>query len=172
MKRVRRRSRAVYRVYGEKEYLAGADALATQEDPSLAAEPVCGRGLRRVACATALTGTVGAVGGVVGLAGLRTHVRALDRRVIAQRIVAPSVRMAAPGGHPSASRRVARGQSPRRDLSRRVHERRPLVMRASLGTASRAQAPVRTFARSSAATQAPPEAEARPAAQSEFGFER
>jgi hypothetical protein len=213
MTRVRRRSRAVYRVYGEEEYLAGADTSVAQEDLSLAAEPASGRGLRRIACATALTGTVGAVGGVVGLAGPRTHARALDRREIAQRI-APSARATPPGRRPSEFRRVARGQSPHRDLSRRVHERRLLVAGDYLGKASRARTSVRALTAStsqvtparrseideisdrqggagadssdeassaavrapvespSAAPQAPPETEARPAAQSEFGFER
>src|SRR5579862_5289999 len=103
----RRRSRAVYRVYDEQQYLAGADVLDVfaGEATPLAAEPKHGRGLRRIAGAAALTGTVGAVGGVVGLAGLRTHASTPDRREIAGRI-APSVRAIARSGHAKVDART------------------------------------------------------------------
>ena len=94
-----RRSRAVYRVYSEEEYLAGADALAAWKRRAAAGEPAHGRRLQRLAGAAALTGAVGTVGGVVGLAGLRTH--AVDRREIARR-VAPPTRAAAFRRHVSA----------------------------------------------------------------------
>jgi hypothetical protein len=205
MTRLRRRPRAVYRVYGEEEYLAGVDTLSAQEDLPLAGEPTHGRRLQRIAGAAALTGAVGTVGGVVGLAGLRMHT--LDRREIAQR-VAPSTPGAALRRHVSASTHVARDQSQHRSPSRRTHERGGVSAQLSLRTAS----PVRASARGltarapriarayeadlgsgasteassaagrvagrapaeapSAAQQAPPASEARPQAQSEFGFER
>jgi hypothetical protein len=100
MTRLRRRPRTVYRVYGEEEYLAGADALAAREDAPApreypSREPVPGRRLQRIAGAAALTGAVGTVGGVLALAELRAHEPAhmLDRREIARRIAPPTRRV-------------------------------------------------------------------------------
>jgi hypothetical protein len=152
MTRLRRRPRAVYRVYGEEEYLAGADTLPVREDLTLAEQATHGRRLQRIAGAAALTGAVGTVGGVVGLAGLRAH--AVDRREIAQR-VAPSTPGAALRRHASASTHVARDQSqhrsPLRSPSRRTHERGGVSARLSPGTASR----VRTFAQETAVSRSP-----------------
>ena len=66
MTRLRRRPRAVYRVYSEEEYLAGADALTVWDGP-LSDEPKRGRRLQRIAGTAALTGAVGTVAGIVGL---------------------------------------------------------------------------------------------------------
>lgn len=219
LRRLRRR-RSAYRVYGEEEYLAGADALAVEEDARLCGiecpahdEPPHGRRLQRLAGAAALTGTVGAVGGIVGLASSRTHARALDRREIAQR-AAPSARVARVGARSSAlpagpSLHAPHGRGPGRRPSSRIHKRRRVTApRISLGTVSPARAPVRGLTvgaariapahevdlgagtateatsasggaaggvpvRAPSAAQAPPPAgAARPAAQSEFGFER
>jgi hypothetical protein len=217
MTRLRRRPRATYRVYGEKEYLAGVDPLGDWDDvPARDEEPVrptaardgqpAGAGrLQRLAGAAALTGAVGAVGGIVGLAGLRTHARALDRREIAQRL-APPPRVTASRGHTNALARATRRQIHPVSPSRRTFARRGTSARVSPGSASRAWKPARAIAASapritrrasaanagpSSATKAPgatPQApaatpstasqeppaptEARPAAQSEFGFER
>jgi hypothetical protein len=200
MTRLRRRPRAVYRVYGEDEYLAGVDALPAGEG-SPSDEPTHGRRLQRIAGAAALTGAVGTVGGVVGLAGLRVH--AGDRRELAARTV-PSIRAAASRGHASAPAHVARRQILHPSSPRRMHGRRSTAVGVSRGPMSRAD----TFARAIAvdapqsapahrseideisdrpssavqgtsteavsAVQGPPPAapEARPRAQSEFGFER
>ena len=91
MTRLRAVAQAVYRVYGEDEYLAGADTFA---DWDVAQAPAEEPNARTQVCsafagAAALTGAVGTVGGVVGLDGLRAH--AADRREIAERIV-PSMR--------------------------------------------------------------------------------
>jgi hypothetical protein len=216
MTRSRRRPRAAYRVYGEQEYLAGADALgdcdgpAPDEEPgggtaARFGQPAGGPRLQRLAGAAALTGAVGAVGGVVGLAGLRTHTHALDRREIAQRL-APSPRMTASRGHTNALARAPGRRIPPASPSRRTPARHGTSARVSPGSASRARKPARAIAASAppvthrastassgpgSATEAPsstPQApaaapgaasqeplaptEARPAAQSEFGFER
>lgn len=216
MTRLCRRPRAVYRVYDEEEYLAGADPLPAWEEEAqgepAAGEPSHGRRLQRLAGAAALTGAVGTVGGVVGLAGLRTH--AADPREIAQRVM-PSARAAALRGNASTPARAAHRQTlhPTRPPSR--HARRGAHARVSLSSAKRAETPVREIAVSastataargtyrwitrareassgegssteaqSAAPGAPAETasasaetpsaatEARPRAQSEFGFER
>ncbi len=196
---MRRRPRAVYRVYGEEEYLAGVDALPAWEEPS-SGDPTHGRRLQRIAGAAALTGAVGTVGGVVGLAGLRA--RAVDRREIAQRI-APSVRTAS-RGHASTPAHVVRRQILRPGPSRPMHRRRRTPARVSLGPPSRVEKAVRvatvsassrtpahrseideisdrpasvgqgtsTEAVSAAQGTPPAAAEARARVQSEFGFER
>jgi hypothetical protein len=173
MTRLRRRSTTVYRVYGEEEYLAGADMLTVWEDAPPAEEPTPGRRLQRLAGAAALTGAVGTVGGVVGLAGLRAH--AVDRREIAQRVV-PPVRAVALRGHASTPAHMARRWTLHPIRPRRVHARRRTAVRLSHGSASRAETAARTIAvsapQASAAQHAPAEAHARPQAQSEFGFER
>ncbi len=210
----RRRSRAVYRVYDEQQYLAGADVLDafSGEDPRLAAEPKHGRGLRRIAGAAALTGTVGAVGGVVGLVGPRTHASAPDRREIAGRI-APSARASARSGHANLAAQAVHGQAYRRSPAWRIQRPRDASPGASLGLAPRTRVSVRALAVSASrlphahrsegekiadrsantgasssmqasnvasgtpalatsASQRVSPGEARPAAQSEFGFER
>lgn len=199
MTRLRRRPGAVYRVYGEEEYLAGADTLFDWDGPP-ADEPKHGRRLQRIAGAAALTGAVGTVGGVVGLAGLHTH--AVARREIAERIVSP-VRRAGSPAHASAPAHGARRQILHPSPSRRTHTHRRTPAQVSRGPASRAETSARTLAVSaspstpahrsgideisnrpasarqeaatetaSAGPQAAPAAEARPRAQSEFGFER
>jgi hypothetical protein len=224
MTRLRRRPRAVYRVYDEDEYLAGADPLPTWEEEaaavvaattqgkSPAGEPSHGRRLQRLAGAAALTGAVATVGGVEGLAGLRTH--AAEPREIAQRVM-PSARAAALRGnastpvramrrqtlHPTrpASRQMRRGKAPslsHGSASRVQTDARTIAVSASTATAARESAVRFTRAREassgeSSSTQAPSAApgasaetasataqtpsaatEARPRAQSEFGFER
>jgi hypothetical protein len=198
MTRLRRRPGAVYRVYGEEEYLAGADALAAWVQPP-ADEPKHGRRLQRIAGAAALTGAVGTVGGVVGLAGVRAH--AVDRRKIAERIV-PPMRVTALRGSASTSAHAARRQILRQSRPRRTHAHRGMASSVSLApalhteTTARAVAPRSTPAHArraalltsteaaSGVQEAPAEAagavqetppanpEARPRAQSEFGFER
>jgi hypothetical protein len=144
----RRSSPAAFRVYGEEEYLAGVDAFGTHDDgPPVPVGQVQRHGLRRIACATALTGTVGAVGGVVGLAGLRAHVGGLNRRDVAQRVAlsahvpASSVRVSVASARPPAlapaRRRAALEQVSHRRLFPRVRERRPLIARALAASASR-----------------------------------
>jgi hypothetical protein len=173
MTRLRRRPRAVYRVYGEEEYLAGVDTLSAREDLPLVEEPTHGRRLQRIAGAAALTGAVGTVGGVVGLAGLRMH--AVDRREMAQRVMSP-VRAVPARGHTSTPAHMARRRTLHPIRPRRVHAHRRTAVRLSHGSALRAETAARTIAvsapRASAAQQAPAEAHARPQAQSEFGFER
>jgi hypothetical protein len=164
MTRLRRRPRAIYRVYGEEEYLAGADALPAREDAPPAEEPTHGRRLQRIAGAAALTGAVGTVGGVVGLAGLRTHARALDRREIAQR-TAPPLRAAGSRGHASPSSHLTRREILHRYPSRHAHARRARAERVSQRPASRVGAGARTMVVASAsretfarAASAPPSA--------------
>jgi hypothetical protein len=174
--RLRGRSRAAYRLYGEEEYLAGADALADWNGPPTD-EPVRGRRLQRLAGAAALTGAVGTVGGVVGLAGLRAH--PAGRREIARRIV-PSVQPASVRGHVRTPARAVRRSSHRPSSSRRVHARRGTPrgtqVRLSPGHATGAETPARALAMSApqagAAQSAPAEVHAGTRAQSEFGFER
>jgi hypothetical protein len=179
--RLRRQPRAVYRVYDEDEYLAGGDALAGWDAPP-APETKRGRRLQRLAGTAALTGAVGTVGGVIGFAGLRAHP---DNRPEIAEHRAPSVRTVTP--------RTSRNVSGSRNVSvsavrvtRRRHiahlDRRPRI---SVGARPVEVALARTpqIARSvpeiparavaaSAVQSAPAEAEARPRAQSEFGFER
>lgn len=199
---LRRRSRAVYRVYSEDEYLAGADALPDWDAPvaepsSLSAGPGmpaaqprstmsgCSarpagasreRRLRRLAGAAALTGAVGTVGGMVGLAGMRAH--AGNRTEIAEHR-APPPRMAVPRTNTSAVRvprrqrhvvhldRARRIRAGRRSRSAGVTLARTPRSQARHAPEISAQAVV-----ASAAQGAPSETEARPGAQSEFGFER
>jgi hypothetical protein len=201
MTRLRRRPGAVYRVYGEEEYLAGADALAAWVQPP-ADEPKHGRRLQRIAGAAALTGAVGTVGGVVGLAGVRAH--AVDRREIAERIV-PSMRATALRGSASTSAHAARRQILRPSRPRRTHAHRGMASSVSLAPALHTETTARAVAAiasrsmpararraalvtsteaASGVQEAPAEApgavqetppanpEARPRAQSEFGFER
>jgi hypothetical protein len=74
----RRTPRAVYRVYSEEAYLAGANAL--DEWPvSPSRDAPGGRRLRRLSGAAALTGAVGTVGGVIVIVGV--GVRSADQRV-------------------------------------------------------------------------------------------
>jgi hypothetical protein len=172
--RLRRRPRAVYRVYGEEEYLAGVDTLPVREDLPLAEEPTHGRRLQRIAGAAALTGAVGTVGGVVGLAGLRMH--AVDRREIAQRVLSP-VRAAPVRGHTSTPAHMVRRRTLHPIRPRRMHARGGTAVRLPHGSALRAQSTVRTIAvsapRASAGQYASPETHVGPPrAQSEFGFER
>jgi hypothetical protein len=114
MTRLRRRPRTVYRVYGEEEYLAGADALPLREDAPASREcpsrePAPGRRLQRIAGAAALTGAVGTVGGVLARAELRAHEPAhmLDRRELARRI-APPARRASSRAHARTPARLTR----------------------------------------------------------------
>jgi hypothetical protein len=177
MSRLRRRPRAVYRVYDEDEYLAGVDPLPAweeaEEEP--AGELSHGRKLQRLAGAAALTGAVGTVGGVVGLAGLRTH--ATDPREIAQRVMPPAPTAALPR-HASRSvpavRRRRTLQPPTRPPSQ--HTLRGTHARIALGSATRAESPVRGITvrtqQASVARYAPAEDHVRTVAQSEFGFER
>jgi len=173
MTRLRGRSRAVYQVYGEEEYLAGTDALPAWDGPP-SDEPKHGRRLQRIAGAAALTGAVGTVWGVIGLAELRA--RAIDRRELAQRVVSP-IRAAALPRHMSAPAHLARRQIPHPSSPRRTHAHRRTQTRVSPGLVSRSETPARVIAVSSppasTAQQVPAEeAHAGPRAQSEFGFER
>jgi hypothetical protein len=110
---LRRRPRAVYRVYSEDEYLAGADpfvdwdAAAELDRDVPTAEPTAHRQkpnmrprghsrerrLHRLAGAAALTGAVGAVGGVIAVAGLRSHpvTRQIAANISVAAPAAPSV---------------------------------------------------------------------------------
>jgi hypothetical protein len=213
--RPRRRSRTVYRVYNEEEYLAGADALSAGGDVPPSCErpshgPTHGHRLQRIAGAAALTGAVGAVGGIAGLAEMRArtpaHAHVLDRHEIAQR-VAPAVRSAPSRAGMSPPLHGARRRiSHRRLPSRHAHVGRTRPVRVSHRSASREGAGARTTVFMSASREtsarvastapgasteiasttqgAPAEvpstalqtpsapATARPAAQSEFGFER
>jgi hypothetical protein len=81
----RRRPRAVYRVYSEEQYLAGADSFGDLE--AVVAQPTSAvsessvwperssreRRLRRLAGAAALTGAVGTVLATIAVFGLRSH---------------------------------------------------------------------------------------------------
>ena len=191
MTRLRRRPRAVYRVYGEEEYLAGVDTLCAREDPPLVEEPTHGRRLQRIAGAAALTGAVGTVGGIVGLAGLRMH--AVDRREIAQRAMSP-VRAAAVREHASTPAHMMRRRTLHPIRPRRIHARRRTAMRPPHGSALQAESAAPTIVISASrstsahvvgavpgistdatsAAQGPSSAtpDVRPRAQSEFGFER
>jgi hypothetical protein len=205
MMRPRRRSRAVYRIYGEEEYLAGLDALTDWDGPPAEA-PAHGRRLHRIAGAAALTGAVGTVGGVVGLAVVHAH--AADRRETAEHFgssIATAVRRgstsAASAGQASHRHVVSRSRSRGRHLAARtpVHVALARTRRPRAGASARAiavsspqdsPAPVASAVRDTS-TEAPSAAqgtptatdgdaqgaspatpEARPQAQSEFGFER
>lgn len=160
MTRLRRRPRTVYRVYGEEEYLAGADALPLREDapasrecPSRdcsSREPAPGRRLQRIVGAAALTGAVGTVGGVLALAELRAHERAhtLHRRELARRIPPPVRRASSHARTPArlTSRRISHSfASPRarEDGARSVRpsHRQPSTVGAGARTAVVASTP-------------------------------
>ncbi len=154
---LRRRPRAVYRVYDEDEYLAGVDPLPVWEEEAQGKSPAGelshGRKLQRLAGAAALTGAVGTVGGVVGLAGLRTH--APGPREIAQRVMPPA-RTVAPRGHVSTPVRATRR---RRTLHpapwpRGMHRQARRVRAGALshGPASRVQTVARAIAVNGAST--------------------
>jgi hypothetical protein len=141
MRLSRRRVRTIYRVYGEEEYLAGADPFPDWDASphgeatrgGLGEEPPHRRrgesthrrhGLRRLAGAAALTGAVGAVGGAIGLAARDGH--AVHRRELAQGR-APAVRAASMH---AATMRVAATRRAMSDGSaspRRVGMRRSLA---------------------------------------------
>jgi hypothetical protein len=167
---LRRTPRAVYRVYSQDDYLAGADQLDSR-DPSPVAGVSRERLLRRLAGAAVLTGAVGATAGVIVLAGIRE--RSTDRQVAVNRLprsqaVPPpaasnsSIRADRPGAgpHDAAARRSA---ADRRKLIRR--RRSPYAVPASL--TRRKFASVRGSARNVLNETA-----GKPTAQSEFGFER
>lgn len=141
-------SPAAFRVYGEEEYLAGLDTLGSHEDDlTVPVGPVQRHGLRRIACATALTGTVGAVGSVVGLSGPRAHVSGLDRREVAQHVARSAhvpvstarvlVSSAWPPVRGPVRRRATLSHVFHRRPSRRPRESRPLLARALAAGASR-----------------------------------
>jgi len=124
---LQRRHRAVYRVYGEDEYLAGADPFAdwnagpAAEPRHRRSEPKQGHSLQRVAGVVALTGAVGTVGVTVGL-GLRSHPGA--RRIAVAAVASPA--RGAPsigGGSPVRVASPVRG-TPRREAVRRIGARR------------------------------------------------
>jgi len=100
---LQRRHRAVYRVYSEDEYLAGADPFAdwnagpAAEPRRVHTEPKHGHSLQRVAGVVALTGAVGTVGVTVGL-GLRSHPR--DRQIAVAAVSSPARTTPAIGGGP------------------------------------------------------------------------
>jgi hypothetical protein len=75
MAALRRTPRAVYRVYSQEEYLAGADVLTDWDAPPAQASSAQGisreRRLRRLAGAAALTGAMGTVAGAIALASIR-----------------------------------------------------------------------------------------------------
>jgi hypothetical protein len=83
---LRRRPRAVYRVYSEDEYLSGADPFPDWETPP-GADGQAKRGLtlQRLIVGAALAGVAGTVGGAIGLAGLTRHPAA--RTEVADRVV-------------------------------------------------------------------------------------
>jgi hypothetical protein len=106
MTRPRRRSRAVYRVCSEDEYLAGTDPFADWHATPAAEGAGRGRALRRLAGAAALTGAVGTVAGVVALAASRGH--AVERReVAAARLV-----FSTPTAHPGPGSGAGPSQGP------------------------------------------------------------
>jgi len=140
MRRLRGQPRAVYRVYGEDEYLAGVDPFADfhappaepashlaeggAPAPPAAAVTTREHRLRRLAGAAALTGAVGTVGGTIGLVGLRSH--PVDRQIAAN--VSPSARIIA-----DARREVAHRVLPSERSPRAVARRSRLISRPEVG---------------------------------------
>jgi hypothetical protein len=188
---LRRAPREVYRVYGEREFLAGAcydecfDAV-----PSQAGE---GR-LQRIAGATMLLVAIGAVGALIAIASLWSAtgdghrvgagLLAVTGSLLSSRIARAHVwrERADPGA--SRHRRVRELQADRRSAQELQVDR---VRGVRLALARRASAPARASAVASRVAGAPIElavpasvapptvrASAEPAqsGQSEFGFER
>ena len=99
MRRLRRQPRAVYRICGEDEYLAGVDPFADWDiAPAESRTSLAGRSarpagisrerrLRRLAGAAALTGAVGTVGTTIAVVGLRSH---LPARQVAANVSLPA----------------------------------------------------------------------------------
>lgn len=187
----RPRARAVYQVYSEEAYLAGADGLGEWDAPPVKRVSREGR-LRPLAGAAALTGAVAAVGGVIVLTGI--GMRSPDRQIAASST--PRILATLPG----AGRTGSAGAARRADASRRGHGyragvaarrsatrdrwhvgRRSVLLNAArsamrLGIAASAQAAASPIGSSSTAATYPRlAAHAEVAAksiQSEFGFER
>jgi len=125
MRRLRGQPRAVYRVCGEDEYLAGVDPFADfhappaepashlaeggAPAPPAAAVTTREHRLRRLAGAAALTGAVGTVGGTIGLVGLRSH--PVDRQIAAN--ISPPARIIADARREVAHRVLPSERSPR-----------------------------------------------------------
>jgi hypothetical protein len=190
----KRRSRTVYKVYDEDEYLAGVDPSPDWAAPPRG-EPTHGRhGLRRLAGAAALTGAVGTVGGLVGLAAVNgrsdghreaavgrapstrpapSHTSASPARVTRRRSVHPPERRAVAartrGPLPAKPPRVRRlDTTARADTSAHLRDAGP----SRLASVTVAMAAMRSVPPASAAPRTSIEAEGGPRAQSEFGFER
>lgn len=192
---LRRRRRAVYRVYTEEQYLNGEersnDAREYLDDAGLQlathGDEARGRRLHRVSGVAMLAGAAVTVGGVVVLNGARTHMRAgrAPGKAVAAarpRVVPPSAiadARVAPFRPPAVHRTVAR-RSHARSLGRR--RARPashaLVPRASL-LREHAAVPVAYVSRPTPsepvvadAPAAALPARSAPARRAEFGFER
>jgi hypothetical protein len=185
-----RRSQTIYKVYGEDEYLAGADPSVDWDAP-VRGEPTHGRrGVRRLAGAAALTGAVGTVGGLIGFATVSG--RSAGHRELAKRR-APFTTTRPTASHLSVSsaRVTRRGMrvppAKRRRIDARTMGRLPVepararhdttVRAFTAGSSRRVPAAVASDAMpnaavASAAPSTSTEAEVRPRAQSEFGFER
>jgi len=189
---MRRRPRAVYRVYTEEEYLAGVDALGDWQAPS-PGEATRGRRLHRLAGAAALSGAVGTVVGVVGFAVLRAHPvarRAMAAELAAPRPIATARTMISssrpPRGLRAADRAVRRRSDVRRRRSAEIARVSDIAVSAETAAAPApaietrsvpihtrfvSQAGAETPA-ASAARRAPVASQARRSVQGEFGFER
>ncbi len=141
---VRRRHRAVYRVYSEDEYLAGVDPFADGDMPvaeltdmashlteqcvprtphvpaaTVGAGTSRKRTLRRLAGAAALTGAVGTVGVTVGLVGLRSHPG--DRQIAVAAVVSSPARTAPSiGGGPRVGMASSTRVTLRREAAHRI----------------------------------------------------
>jgi len=146
MRPLRRQSRAVYRVYGEDEYLAGVDPFADlQASPAEAASHLAERGaqapapaatagtarerrLRRLAGAAALAGAVGTVGGTIGLVGLRSH--PVDRQIAANISAPARIAPAGVGSNARAGTGIARVASSANGVHRYIARRQEGVRQA------------------------------------------
>jgi hypothetical protein len=186
---LRRAPREVYRVYGEAEYLAGADALGEWHKPG-SRRPPQGHPLRRLGVAGALTGALGALGGVIVLAGI--GVRSPNRLLAANGtfvkggvLVGPGeldgttsagrdrVRLAIRMRHTRAGARRGVGRWARSRLAVSARATRSASARRAAGCAPGVQAePVGAAPAVAYARADPGEREARSPTQSEFGFER
>lgn len=188
-------ARAVYRVYSEEAYLAGAEDCGESPALSPAMSVIPGsraRRLRRMAGAAALTGALGTVGGMIVLAGV--GLRSAGRRTAANGAPRPraiqaqvsGTRRASAGGRAGAegrthvwrSRSVARGPvaGGRSSVSGRLGS--ATAARSASGRRMATTVPESSVGRlgaGSAPDSSAPDASGEVAVvstQSEFGFER